>query len=157
MLANGIPSNLKDVLVRILDYNANTLRLRTEKLHHIIGGPISVLPPDVRHADYDVIPLIIADGCLYHCDFCCIKSHRRFRKRSEANIGRQIRALKTFYGENLSNYNALFLGNHDALAAGQELICAAATVAYEMLGFENCFMKNPTLYLFGSVDSLLWG
>ncbi len=155
MLANGIPSDIKDFLVRVLDYNANTLRLRTEKLHHIIGGPISVLPPDARHVDYDVIPLIIADGCLYHCDFCCIKSHRRFHKRSEANIGRQIRALKTFYGENLKNYNALFLGNHDALAAGQELIWAAASKALEALGFKNSHMKNPTLYLFGSADSLL--
>ena len=155
MLVNGIPSDIKDFLVRILDYNANTLRLRSEKLHHIIGGPISVLPPDARHVDYDVIPLIIADGCLYHCDFCCLKSNQNYHKRTVADIIRQIRRLKAFYGANLGNYNALFLGNHDALAAGRELICMAATEAYESLGFEKSHMKNPTLYLFGSADSLL--
>ena len=155
MLANGIPSDIKDFLVRILDYNVDTLRLRTEKLHNIIGGPISVLPPDARHVDYDVIPLLIADGCLYHCDFCCLKSNQNFHKRTMADIIRQIRRLKAFYGANLGNYNALFLGNHDALAAGRELICMAATEAYTMLGFENSHMKNSTLYLFGSADSLL--
>jgi hypothetical protein len=105
--------------------------------------------------DYDVIPLKVADGCLYHCGFCCVKSRRRFQCRSKDNIERQIRRLKRFYGADLRNYNALFLGNHDALAAGSETICHAATNAYQALGFESAFIKSPALFLFGSVDSLL--
>ena len=67
----------------------------------------------------------------------------------------QIRQLKVFFGADLANYNAVFLGNHDALAAGRERICMAAAEAYVALGFERAYVKNPTLFLFGSVDSLL--
>lgn len=155
LLTNGIPSKLKEFLGHIARYDANTLRMKSEKLHRIIGGQVSVLPPDSRHVDYEVIPLIIADGCLYHCDFCCIKSRQRFGRRSKDNVQKQIRQLKTFYGVNLGNYNALFLGNHDALAAGCEPICTAATEAYQAFGFKTSHLKNPTLFLFGSVDSLL--
>jgi radical SAM superfamily enzyme YgiQ (UPF0313 family) len=98
---------------------------------------------------------MIADGCLYHCNFCRIKSRQPFRSRSKDNLFDQIRQLQKFYGTDLENYNAVFLGNHDALASGSELICTAATRAYEAFGFERSYIKNPTLFLFGSVDSLL--
>ena len=155
MLTNGIPHTIKDFLGRILRNDPESLRLKKEKLHQIIGGPVSVLPPDARHVDYEVVPLMVADGCLYHCDFCCIKSQRRFHRRSGADIRRQIRSLKTLYGANLSNYNAVFLGNHDALAAGQDAIRMAAVEAYEAFDFERSHIKNPALFLFGSADSLL--
>jgi len=155
VLSNGTPPRIKDFLGRILRHNASTLRLKTEKLHQTIGGPVSVLPPDARHVDYEVIPLMVADGCLYHCDFCCVKSRRSFQRRSKANIRRQIRQLKTLYGPNLRNYNALFLGNHDALAAGWESIGLAAAEAHEAFDFERSLIRNPALFLFGSADSLL--
>ena len=155
ILANGIPFKVKDFLGRILRHDTNTLSLKTKKLHQIIGGPVSVLPPDTRHVDYEVIPLMVAEGCLYHCGFCCVKSQRSFHRRAPANIRRQIRRLKAFYGDNLGNYNALFLGNHDALAAGWEPIGMAAGEAYEIFDFERSHIKNPVLFLFGSADSLL--
>ncbi len=155
LLANGIPDGLKHYLGCIVRHDASTLSRKTQKLHEIIGGAVSVLPPDTRHVDYDVIPLRVADGCLYHCGFCCVKSRRRFQRRSKDNIERQIRRLERFYGADLRNYNALFLGNHDALAAGSELICYAANAAFDAFGFERSYMKNPALFLFGSVDSLL--
>jgi hypothetical protein len=155
LLTNGAPSRIKHFVGRILRQHTNTLSMKAEKLHQIIGGPVSVLPPDTRHVDYEVIPLMVADGCLYHCDFCCVKSHRSFQRRSGANIRRQIRRLKTFYGGNLCNYNALFLGNHDALAAGWDLIGMTAFEAYDAFDFEKSHIKNPALFLFGSADSLL--
>ena len=155
LLTNGVPSGIKDFVSRILRHDTKFLRQNTDTLHRIIGGPVSVLPPDTRHVDYEVIPLMITDGCLYQCDFCCVKSNRRFQRRSEANIRRQIRRLKSFYGANLPNYNALFLGNHDALAAGWDAIRMSAVEAYEAFEFEKSHVKNPALFLFGSVDSLL--
>jgi radical SAM superfamily enzyme YgiQ (UPF0313 family) len=155
LLANGIPAGLKDYLGRIVRHDAGTLSRKTKKLHEIIGEAVSVLPPDTRHVDYDVIPLMVADGCLYHCGFCCVKSRRRFQCRPHDNIDRQIRRLKHLYGADLCNYNALFLGNHDALAAGGETIWHAATYAYQAFGFERSYLKNPALFLFGSADSLL--
>ena len=155
LLSNGVPSRIKNFVGRILRQHTSTLSRQTEKLHQIIGGPVSVLPPDTRHVDYEVIPLMIADGCLYHCDFCCVKSRRSFQRRSEANIRRQIRRLKAFYAANLGNYNALFLGNHDALTAGWDLIGMSALEAYETFDFAKSHMKNPALFLFGSADSFL--
>ena len=155
MRNNGIPSKIKDFLSLISGHDADALRMKSERLHRIIGGRVSVLPPDTRHVDYEVIPLMIADGCLYHCDFCCIKSRQSFHPRSKDNVMQQIRNLQTFYGPNLGNYNAVFLGNHDTLAAGYDHICMAATEAYAAFGFEKSHVKNPTLFLFGSVDSLL--
>jgi len=151
----GFPENIKNFLKLVTRHDHMVLHWKSKKLHEIIGSQVSVLPPDARHVDYEVIPLIIADGCLYHCDFCCIKTRQHFRTRSERDILLQIRQLKTLYGANLANFNALFLGNHDALAAGNKLICLAAEEACQSFGFVEAHVKNPTLFLFGSVDSLL--
>lgn len=155
MRTNGIPTRVKDFLGLICRHDPKTLRQRSKDLHRIIGGPVSVLPPDTRHVDYEVIPLILADGCLYNCGFCCIKSRQSFRPRTIKNIRKQIIRLQSFYGVNLGNYNAVFLGNHDGLAAGCEHIRMAATEAYEAFGFGRAYVKDPALFLFGSVDSLL--
>ena len=139
----------------ILKNDDRVLYERSQKLSAIIGGRVSVLPPDTRHIDYEIIPLMIADGCLYHCKFCCVKSAQQFKARSRTDILEQIRQLKAFYGRNLENYNALFLGNHDALEAGNELICLAASEAYKTFGISDKRKFTPLLFLFGSVNSLL--
>jgi len=157
LATHGMPSKIRDSLGLIAGLDADALRLKSKRLHQILGARVSVLPPDTRHVDYEVIPLMIADGCLYHCDFCCIKSRQVFSPRPKANIREQIRQLQTFYGANLSNYSAVFLGNHDALAAGPELIRMAATEAHSAFQIGKSHMVNPALFLFGSVDSLLKG
>ncbi len=148
------PSGIKDFLSTIVDNNENVLHTHAEMLREITGGRISVLPPDTRHVDYEVIPLIIADGCRYHCKFCCVKSPQHFKPRSNDHILQQIQRLKTFYGRDLGNYKALFLGNHDALGAGDKLIMSA-TEAVAAFGFEDKRSKKPILFIFGSVDSML--
>ncbi|MFC1505335.1 radical SAM protein [Thermodesulfobacteriota bacterium] len=150
------PAEVKAFTDLILHNHENALYEKSQKLHTIIGGRLSVLPPDTRHVDYEVIPLIIADGCLYHCDFCSVKSDQRFKPRSKRNILEQISQLKTFYGPNLQNFKALFLGNHDALGAGNERIILAATEAVKVFGLGHAHLnKNPLLFLFGSVDAFL--
>ena len=152
---NGASAEIKNFLNLAALQDAAALRRKSQALHRIIGAQLSVLPPDTRHVDYEIIPLVIADGCLYHCSFCCVKSRRGFSPRSKENILTQIRRLKAFYGSNLSNYNALFLGNHDGLAAGCDLVSTAAAEAYAAFDLENSHIKDPALFLFGSVDSLL--
>lgn len=131
------------------------LENKAERLFRITGRRQTVLPPDARHVDYDVIPLNISDGCLYKCNFCRVKNPAPFSVRSRENIEDQIEALKAFYAEDLPNYNSLFLGEHDALNAPGELILFAARKALEGLDFDNSFMKNRYLFMFGSVDSFL--
>ena len=151
----GCPSEIRKFLDRVVRHDEGTLQARADTLHDIIGARVSVLPPDARHVDYEVIPLMIADGCLYQCSFCRVKTGQRFAARSRHDVRRQIRELATFYGANLKNYNAVFLGNHDALAAGTELIRCSAMEAYKAFGFEEAHISGPALFLFGSVDSLL--
>lgn len=153
--SEGLPPTAKDFIDLVLSNDENHLYERSMKLNSIIGERISVLPPDTRHVDYEVIPLTIADGCLYHCKFCCVKSAQNFRVRAKDDIKGQIQQLKAFYGRNLENYHALFLGNHDALAAGEEIICMAASESIEAFSFEASTSMTPKLFLFGSVDSLL--
>lgn len=152
---NGAPRDVRDFLRRVSRCDESALHARAEELREIIGGRPSVLPPDTRHVDYEVIPLTIADGCLYHCKFCCVQSRGRFLPRPGENILEQIEKLKTFYGRDLPNYRALFLGNHDALGAGRERICMAASEAYRAFEFGDSGGKRPFLFLFGSVGSLL--
>jgi len=153
--SGGIHSKANNLINLILNNDDRVLYERSQKLRSIIGGRVSVLPPDTRHVDYEIIPITVADGCLYHCKFCCVKSGNKFQARSKTDILEQIRQLKSFYGRNLENYNALFLGNHDALQAGDELINFTASEASRVFGFEEPSVKNPMLFLFGSVDSLL--
>ena len=145
----------KELIELILNNHDGVLHERSQRLNAIIGGRVSVLPPDTRHVDYEVIPLMIADGCLYHCNFCCVKSAHKFMPRPTTDVIEQIRRLRDFYGRNLENYNGLFLGNHDALEAGEELIVFAALEAYSAFGFGGRQAMTPLLFLFGSVHSLL--
>lgn len=147
---DGLPPLTAEFLNLAAASEEDALHRRAQELHAILGGPLSVLPPDSRHVEYEVIPLVIADGCLYHCDFCCVKSPRGFRPRHREDILGQLGRLKTFFGRDLANYRGIFLGNHDALAAGDDLLAWAAEMAVEHLG-----MPEPALFLFGSVDSLL--
>jgi hypothetical protein len=151
----GLYPHAKDLMERILAKDDRILYERSRQLNKIIGGRVSVLPPDTRHVDYDIIPLTIADGCLYHCRFCCVKTDQKFQIRSKENIHEQIGALKNHFGGDLVNYHALFLGNHDALAAGEDLICFAAEEAYHAFRFRQRMDQKPFLYLFGSVGSFI--
>lgn len=155
--AKGLYQNHALLVDQILAHGDQTLHQRAGQLNQIIGERVSVLPPDTRHVDYDVIPLTVADGCRYQCKFCCVKSENRFRKRSRQEIQAQIDALTAHFSQDLTNYHGLFLGNHDALSAGRELVCEAAQTAYERFGFRTREGQPPFLFLFASVKALLDG
>jgi hypothetical protein len=66
-----------------------------------------------------------------------------------------MKDLKRFLGRDLHNYNAIFLGQHDALSAGREALELAAERAYEIFEFERSHLRGTCLFLFGSVDSMI--
>lgn len=152
----NFPQELKDFIHKLKSMNPARLWQRSLQFFSILKERVSVLPPDTRHVDYDFIPVIIADGCLYNCGFCSIKSNRDFQVRSRQDIIEQLKNLKNFYGADRKNYNSLFLGQHDALNCDSDLIEFTATQAYEILEFESSYLKDRcSLFLFGSVDSFL--
>ena len=155
LISGPTPKSLKDFLNQVIRNDEETLRRRADQLHRLIGGQVTVLPPDTRHVDYEVIPIIVADGCLYHCGFCRVKTGLDFAPRTPKDIIRQMKDLKRFLGPDLHNYNAVFLGQHDALSAGRELLEDAAERAYEILEFERSHLRGTHLFLFGSVDSVI--
>jgi len=87
---NGLHSRNKELISRILQNHDGVLFEQAEKLNKIIGGRVSVLPPDTRHVDYEIIPTMIADGRLYHCDFCCVKTDRKFYIKGHSKTGRWL-------------------------------------------------------------------
>ncbi len=146
----------RDFLRKIATRGREALAGEAETLHRIIGANLPVLPPDTIDVDYEVIPLMVAEGCRYNCRFCRFKTAGAFRVRSRRNIAAQLRALKDFYGADLVNYNSLVLGQNDALAAGADILVGAAGMAYDLLNLSASFHRGkPNLFLFGSVDSLL--
>ncbi|MFX1590115.1 MAG: radical SAM protein, partial [Promethearchaeota archaeon] len=101
-----------------------------------------------------MIPIIIADGCLYKCDFCSVKTKADYKKRSLDNIHTQIIKLKEFYSHDLNNHNSIFLAQNDALNAGIDLIEFSAKCSYDIMKLGESNLSGLNLFLFGSVDSL---
>lgn len=138
-----------------LDNSPERLQARAETLFRIIGGRIAVLPPDARHVDYNVMPLRVAEGCLYRCRFCSVKDEKPFRAYSRPAIVRQIEALDAHLGADRKNYNAIFLAGNDALHADKDLLLFALDRALGVWQPDDSYMQGCCLFLFGSVDSLL--
>jgi hypothetical protein len=142
-------------LAQVASKDPQTLSERAAQLNSLLQARVTVLPPDTRHVDYDCLPLILSDGCLYHCAFCRVKSAQDFRVRSRQEVRAQLEGLKAFYGPDLHNYNSLFLGLHDALNCGRERTISTALDAYAFLELDRSYLEGSTLFLFGSVDSFL--
>jgi len=144
-----------DFMALVGKNSMENLRQKADMLHRILKARVSVLPPDCRHVDYDVIPLMITDGCLYNCSFCEIKTGMDLSCRSRQEITDQLLGLKEYFGPDLINYNSIFLGQHDALCADPEDIIFAAEQAYAILDLQKTYMQKPRLFLFGSAESFL--
>lgn len=140
---------------RALDNTPQRLAQRAEELHRIIGGPVSVLPPDARHVDYNLIPVTLSRGCLHKCRFCKVKNARPFTVLPQEEISLQLHRLAQWFGDDVENYNALFLGEHDALHAGQSTIVATLEEAWRHLRFAQANISEPCTFMFGSAVSLL--
>ncbi len=150
-----LPNDIKEFLKDISGKDNSPYNAVPDSLRDITGADISVLPPDTRNADYDIIPVMIADGCLYNCGFCNVKSGKEIQLRTKENISLQISELKALYNNDLANYNSVFLGNHDSLYAGAGLIEYAGLQSYEAFNIASSYMKGANLFLFGSVYSFL--
>lgn len=152
---NALPEPFFSWLNHIKDRTPSDLVSKAQDLFDINGSRVTVLPPDARHVDYNIIPVTIADGCLYKCQFCRIKNKKPFAVRSAREIHTQLDKLAAFYGEDLINYNALFLGEHDALQAGETVILNTLDDALQTLKFQESYMKETFFFMFASPDSLL--
>ncbi len=152
---NNLPEPFAQWFDSVCSNSPEKLKKRAETLFEISGSRVSVIPPDARHVDYNIIPVNICDGCLYKCRFCKVKNKKKFAERSHENIERQILQLKKFYGKDIINYNALFIGEHDGLAASGSLILKTMQRACDEFEFDRSVMKHNYAFIFGSVDSFL--
>ncbi len=151
----GLDGPFCQFLEAVIENSPDRLRSRAETFHRIVGGRFPVLPPDTRHVAYNVVPLRVTEGCLYHCRFCRVKDQKEFTTRSGESIIAQIGGLKTFFGPDLVNFNALFLGDNDALGADKDLLLFGVDRAMAELALDGSYMAGCNLFLFGSVDSFL--
>ncbi len=152
---NDLPEIFSRFLDEVIANSPERLEQKAQQLHAIIGGRISVLPPDARHVDYNIIPLKISEGCLYKCAFCKVKNDTIFAEKSNAEISSQISRLKQLYGRDLANYNSLFLGEHDALQTSSERILFSIETACKKFDLGHSYTAGTNVFLFGSVTSLL--
>jgi hypothetical protein len=144
-----------DLLIdRIQQRTPASLAERGNHLHCIVNGPVSVLPPDTRHVDYQVVPLNVSRGCLYKCSFCRVKNNRTFSELTLAEVDAQLDSLRTLLADDLVNFNSIFLGQHDGLNCAPSLLCGAVESAHRKLDLETSYLDDSNTFLFGSVGSL---
>ena len=151
----GMPVEFSRWNQSIQQQSPERLQKKAENLFEISGSRVSVMPPDARHVDYNIIPLNISDGCPYKCRFCKVKNEKNFSIRSKQDIDNQIIELKQWLDKDVINFNALFLGEHDALNAPCDLIITTIQDAFDAFEFQSSYMKENFLFMFGSVDSFL--
>lgn len=149
------PHYVRTFLQNALKNNPKVLARKADEIFSCIGGEISVLPPDARHVDYNLIPLMISKGCLYKCQFCKVKNKIPFTEKSKAEIDSQIAQLKNIFKCNIQNYNSLYLGEHDGLQVNPDLLCYSIEESYREFGFADSFLNSSQIFMFGSVTSLL--
>ncbi|MDR0477203.1 MAG: radical SAM domain-containing protein [Desulfobulbaceae bacterium] len=152
--AEEAPEAVKIFLRTCLAKTPEKLAAKSVAIFANYGGRPSVLPPDARHVDYQLIPVNIASGCLYKCRFCEVKNRTPFRAALASEVSRQMVGVKELVGADLANYGAVFLGDHDALAAGGELILATLGEAYELFQLKDSLMYSSSAFFFASVASL---
>jgi hypothetical protein len=150
-----LPAEAAAFLAAAVKNDPAHLARRAHDLFAIIGGRPTVLPPDTRHVDYRVIPLTVCRGCLYKCSFCRVKNGSAVTPLSRLEIDEQIDRLAAYFGDELANYNSVFLGEHDALLADPELLCHAVDQAHYRLRLADSSIVGSNVFLFGSVGSLL--
>lgn len=153
-LSDRAPPSLTAWLARAASPDADPQE-RARRLQRILGSAPMVLPPDCRFLDYDVVPLVLADGCRLGCRFCCLDSPGPLRVRARTELVRQLRELRLLLAEDLVEYAGVFLGNHDALAAGWEAVAEAAELAWRELDLAHSRLRPRRLFLFASASSLL--
>ncbi len=151
----GIPVEFSPWIRSILQQTPEKLLKKSQNLFDISGSRVTVMPPDARHVDYNIIPITICDGCLYKCQFCKVKNKKKFSIRSKQDIDNQITQLRQLYSQDIVNFNAIFLGEHDALNSPSQLILTTVQDAYDGFEFQSAYMKKNYLFMFGSVDSFL--
>jgi len=153
--ASSLPPEFQAFLTEAGRNSPDRLQRKAEQLFDVCGGRQSVLPPDTRHVDYNVIPLNITRGCLYKCSFCQVKNKSTFSTATRAEIDEQLLNLLTIYDRDICNYNALFLGEHDALNAPDDILLYAIKQAIDRLGLTRSYMRGGNIFLFGSVASFM--
>jgi hypothetical protein len=153
--SGDMPEPFRRFLAAAMENSPEQLQRKADRLFSLSGGRASVLPPDSRHVDYNVIPLNISRGCLYKCRFCTVKNSAKFSTLSREMISAQLEGLVSAYGDNLYNYNAIFLGEHDALNSDDETILFAIAQADQVLQLSNSYMSGGNVFLFGSVTSVM--
>jgi hypothetical protein len=151
----GCSDDIDLLLDRIRQRPPASLAKRASLLHRIVSGPVSVLPPDARHVDYQVVPLNVSLGCLYKCSFCRVKNNRTFTRLTLSEVEAQLDDLHALLAEDEVNFNSIFLGQHDGLNCPPSLLCAAVELAHSRLGLDESYINGSNTFLFGSVGSLL--
>ncbi len=140
---------------KILRMTPEALGTRALELHRLLKGTVPVLPPECHKVEYQVVPIFVAEGCTNNCRFCCIKTGTGLVPRSLDDVSGQIKSIRYYYGPDLVNFNSVFLGQNDALAAGLDRVIQAAWMAWEHLGLGDSYHPGPRLFMFSGAEALL--
>lgn len=114
-LAKPQSGEVEKALERCLSFTPARLgedAARFRRVYH----PVPILPPD----QYRSLVLQATLGCPYNrCTFCTLYRGTSYHVRTAEEFREHIRGVKSFLGEGIRRYRAVFLGDANALAAPQ--------------------------------------
>ncbi len=142
---------LRAFLAKVARHDRNALQRIADDLRTVHGG-MPVLPPDTLNVDYQVLLIKVMDGCANACGFCTARSEAPFAIRSREDVDTQIETLSRIYGEDLYNYNAVVLGECDALVS--PWVEYAARRAFETFQCGASYHAGSALFLFATNATL---
>lgn len=153
--AGGFTGEAGEVLRRFSHWTGEARARHGRDWLRLLHARIPVLPPDCRHVDYDVLPVILSQGCLANCGFCRIKTGGEFSVRPLPEVTKQLAGLQGLLGPELANYRGIFFGQHDVLACGIDHIDTALSVVLQWLPADHGLVREPEVFFFASTASLL--
>lgn len=110
------PPLLRERLQRIVGWTPDAL-LRERARFAAAYEPVTILPPD----QYLSVVLQATFGCSWgRCTFCSFYQGRRFRARSQQDLGRHVAAVQTLLGGAAGLRRSIFIADGNALILSNE-------------------------------------
>ena len=133
---DGLSTIFRIPLENILKMDYSALQQSAKEFNNIYL-PISILPPD----QYMSLVIQMTEGCNYNqCTFCNFYRDRPFKIKSDDELEKHLKEVKTFFRKGINLRKSIFLADANALAIPQNrLVKDLELVHNQFPQFNNYF------------------
>lgn len=126
-LAQDLSSSVEDkqisaALSELEGRDWNWLVEDAEKMRHIYGSSIPIIPPD----QYFSLYLQLSKGCAWNkCTFCKLYQDRKYDAKDLEAFEKHLQEIKNFFGKGLESRHGVFMGDANAINVDQKILISA--------------------------------